>query len=84
MLECFHPSYTLLDRAKVNQLHNLCNYLTEMSIVSSAGAMPESQYGTDMEIDPETGINMNCSNNHEVNGTNIDSLSKQFSESTNL
>ena len=87
MLECFHPNYTLLDRARANQLPNLCEYLVEKAIPAS-GLVPEAngeaQGVSDMEIDPETGMNMNASNNQPVDGEGINAVVTQLSENTKL
>ena len=82
MLECFHPNYTILDRARMNQLPNLCTYLVQKSIAGSA--LPhetpmDTQAAADMEIDPETGMVING----QMNGS-VDALAVQFTEDTRL
>ncbi|XP_067937745.1 uncharacterized protein [Watersipora subatra] len=82
MLECFHPSYSLLDRARANQLPNLSNYLVEMSVTSTGPH--ESQGPVGMEIDPETGMSINVGNGVSANGESVVLLAAQFSEDTRL
>ncbi|KAF6024374.1 hypothetical protein EB796_017286 [Bugula neritina] len=87
MMECFHPRSTLAQRAKVNNLARLFNFLnkelTEMHSVPS----PEQQGLINMEVDPETGVSPG-SNSHmhmdEETGLPIDTLTTQFSENTRL
>lgn len=87
MMECFHPRSTLAQRAKVNNLARLFNFLnkelTEMHSVPS----PEQQGLINMEVDPETGVGLG-SNSHmhmdEETGLPIDTLTTQFSENTRL
>lgn len=85
MMECFHPKSTILERARANQLPKLCALLVnELSAVGASTSQPQqvmmdfqsSGYESgamDMEIDPETGMNMNGNNNcHQVDSIRDD------------
>lgn len=91
MMECLHPAIGLVDHAEAYQLHTLASMLKSGSsgetLVDSRGG--QLQPPIDMEIDPETGMNISANNNtssadRTIADDDMRSLLTQFTESTKL